>query len=203
MAKGGSRYGAGRPGYRLKAEQLQRIDVRIWARGGLLSLERSFSWSWNRGGEPSGSISVQVKPQSAVNLVYTATIQQRTQHINERVNLTYWPCRFGGQRPWFVCPRCAREVALLYMRAGRFACRHCQRVAYSSQSEDAMDRTWREQRRIEEKLGSDWQRPKGMRQRTYELLMDKLADCEMRREQAFCVAAARLLGERFTDRFYG
>ena len=56
---------------------------------------------------------------------------------------------------------------------------------------------------LEEKLGSDWQRPKGMRQRTYELLMDKLADCEMRREQAFCVAAARLLGERFTDRFYG
>jgi hypothetical protein len=57
-----------------------------------------------------------------------------------------------------------------------------------------MARTWREQQRIEEKIGDDWQRPKGMRQRTYERLLDRLADCELRRDQAFCVAAARLLG---------
>lgn len=203
MAKGGSRYGAGRPGYRLKAEQLHRVDVRTWARRGLLADEQSFSWCWNRGGEPSGSITVQVKPQSVVSLVYSATIQQTTQHINERVNIIQTPCRFGGQRPWFQCPRCARQVALLYMRAGRFACRHCQRVAYSSQSEDVMDRSWREQGRIESKLGVDWQRPKGMRLQTYERLMNRLADCEMRREKAFCVAAARLFGEKFTYPFCG
>jgi hypothetical protein len=108
------------------------------------------------------------------------------------VDLIYKPCNFGGARPWFQCPRCARQVAQLYMRAGRFACRHCQRVAYSSQAEDVLDRTWRKQQRLEAKLGEYWRRPKGMRQRTYERLLDGVRDCEERREAAFCVAAARL-----------
>lgn len=193
MAKGGSRLGAGRPAYKVKGEQLQRVDVRVWARKGLLTGNRFFNWSWNRGGEPTGSIGVNVTPQSAVTLDYSLTQNGERRSISERVALIYKPCNFGGARPWFQCPRCARQVAVLYMRSGRFACRHCQRVSYSSQSEDEMARTWREQRRIEEKIGEDWQRPKGMRQRTYERLMDRLTDCEMRRDEAFCVAAARLI----------
>jgi len=84
------------------------------------------------------------------------------------------------------------------MRAGRFACRHCQRVAYSSQSEDVMARTWREQRRIEERIGEDWQRPKGMRQHTYERLIDRLEDCQRRRDEAFFLVAARLFARSET-----
>jgi hypothetical protein len=200
MSKGGSRLGAGRPSYKVKGEQLQRVDVRVWARKGLLTGNRFFSWSWNRGGEPTGSIGVNVTPQSAVTLEYSLTQNGERRSISERVALIYKPCNFGGSRPWFQCPRCARQVAVLYMRSGRFGCRHCQRVSYSSQSEDEMARTWREQRRIEERLGEHWQRPKGMRLRTYDRLRDRLADCELRRDEAFCVAAARLLGERFTDR---
>jgi hypothetical protein len=194
MAKGGSRLGAGRPGYKAKGEQLQRVDVRVWARQGLLSRARAFSWSWNRGGEPTGSIAVNVIPQSAVRLIYTITTGGEKRDIDDRVTLIYKPCNFGGARPWFQCPRCARQVAVLYMRSGRMACRHCQRVAYSSQSEDVMARTWREQRRIEERLGDHWQRPKGMRQRTYGRLLDRLADCELRRDEALCVAVGRLFG---------
>lgn len=193
MGQGGARYGAGRPAYRAKGEQLQRVDVRIWARQGYLSRARAFSWTWNRGGEPTGSIGVTVVPQSAVNLAYTVTNHNITQHINDRVALIYKPCNFGGARPWFQCPRCARQVAQLYMRAGRFACRYCQRVAYSSQAEDALDRMWRKQQRLEAKLGEYWRRPKGMRRRTYERLIDGVRDCEERREAAFCIAAAKLL----------
>lgn len=192
MAKGGSRLGAGRPGYKVKGEQLHRVDVRVWARQGQISRAHAFSWSWYRGGEPTGSIGVTVFPQSAVRLIYTMTADGEKRNIDERVALIYKPCNFGGARPWFQCPRCARQVAVLYMRSGRMACRHCQRVAYSSQSEDVMARTWREQRRIEDRLGDDWQRPKGMRQCTYGRLMDRLASCEQRREEAFCVAAQRL-----------
>ena len=195
MAKGGSRLGAGRPGYKVKGEQLHRVDVRVWARQGLLSRARAFSWSWNRGGEPTGSIGVNVIPQSAVRLIYTMTTDGEKRNIDDRVALIYRPCNFGGARPWFQCPRCTRQVAQLYMRAGRFACRHCQRVAYSSQSEDVMARTWREQRRIETRLGDDWQRPKGMRQRTYERLLDELDDCQERKDLAFNDALARLLGQ--------
>jgi hypothetical protein len=194
MAKGGSRLGAGRPGYKVKGEQLQRVDVRVWARQGYLSRARAFSWSWNRGGEPTGSIGVTVFPQSAVRLIYTMTADGEKRNIDDRVALIYKRCNFGGARPWFQCPRCTRQVAQLYMRAGRFACRHCQRVAYSSQSEDVMARMWRKQHRIETSIGDDWQRPKGMRRSTYERLIDRLADCEERKEAAFCLAAARLLG---------
>lgn len=192
MAKGGSRFGAGRPGYKVKGEQLHRVDVRVWARQGLLSRARAFSWSWNRGGEPTGNIGVSVMPGSSVNLTYAVTIHKITQQVDDRVALIYKPCNFGGARPWFQCPRCARQVAVLYMRSGRFACRHCQRVAYSSQSEDEMDRMWRKQQGIEARLGENWQRPKGMRQRTYERLRDRLRDCEMKREEALYVVAARL-----------
>jgi hypothetical protein len=196
MGQGGARYGAGRPAHRAKGEQLQRVDVRIWARQGYLSRARAFSWTWNRGGEPTGSIGVTVVPQSAVRLGYSATINGERRIIDDRVELIYKPCNFGGARPWFQCPRCARQVAQLYMRAGRFACRHCQRVAYSSQAEDVLDRTWRKQERLEAKLGENWRRPKGMRQRTYERLMDGVRDCEERREAAFCIAAARLFAAK-------
>ena len=81
------------------------------------------------------------------------------------------------------------------MRAGRFACRHCQRVAYSSQSEDVLQRTWLKQRKLEARLGEDWQqRPKGMRHATYERLLDRLHDCEVQRDMAFCERAGRLFG---------
>ena len=79
------------------------------------------------------------------------------------------------------------------MRAGRFACRHCQRVAYATQSCDALDRMWRKQAKLEARLGENWRRPKGMRQHTYDRIFDAVMDCEDRRNNAFCVFAARIL----------
>ena len=81
-------------------------------------------------------------------------------------------CPYAGTRPRFNCRRCARRVAVLYLCRGYFACRHCQRVAYSSQSDDALDRMWRRQSKIEARLGENWQRPKGTRQHTCERLVD-------------------------------
>ncbi len=194
MSRGGARFGAGRPGYRVKAEQLKRIDVRDWARRGFLRCPCSFSWSWHRGGEPTGSIGVRVHGPDALTLNYTVTLDNVAREVAERLPIVATKLPYGGARPWFSCPYCARRVAVLYLRGGRFGCRLCKRVSYSSQSEDALDRTWRVQRKIEAKLGEYWQRPKGMRQRTYRALIHRLTDAEERREQAFAVVAQRLLG---------
>lgn len=194
MAKGGARFGAGRPAYKIKGEQLQRIDVRVWARRGMLKRAGWFSWSWNRGGEPTGSIGVQVDSETALTLQYTVTTDSGKRGIDERVSLAQSACNFGGTRQWFCCTRCARRVAVLYLRGGRFACRHCQRLAYSSQSEDAIDRTWTKQRKIEARLGGNWQRPKGMRFSTYERLWAELRDCERRRDEALAVFVQRFIG---------
>lgn len=200
MAKGGMRLGAGRPAYKVKGEHLQRVDVRVWARRKWLDHQGSFSWSWSRGGEPMGSISVLVQSRSAVTLQYTISSNGEARHFNERVSVIYKPCNFGGSRPWLQCPRCARHVALLYLRGGRFACRHCQRVAYSSQAEDAIGRTWRKQAKIEARLGDNWERPKGMRIRIYNLLINSLIGCEQRRDEAFGIVAMRLFGNTLKDR---
>ena len=189
MAKGGARYGAGRPAYRVKAEQVMRVDIRIWHKRGLLWDGGRNTWSWSRGDERAGSITFSVSEQS-VRLTYAVNGLDASQTIPR----TSTPCHYGGARPWFLCPLCQRRTALLYMRAGRFACRHCQRVAYSSQSEDVVGRTWIKQRKQEARLGDDWQRPKGMRHSTYERLLDRLQDCEERREMAFCERVGRLFG---------
>lgn len=48
-------YRAGRPGYKAKAEQLHRVDIRQCHRGAYLRPGRSFSWSWNRASLPDQS----------------------------------------------------------------------------------------------------------------------------------------------------
>lgn len=194
MGTGGMRCGAGRPRYRAKAEQLCRVDVREWARRGYLRGAGAFSWSWHRGDQPAGSIGVSVHGPAALTLGYTFGTGKDARDVAERLNLVSTPCGYGGQRQWFACPRCGRRVAILYLRGGYFACRLCKRVAYSSQSEDAIGRLWRRQGKIEKRLGEDWQRPRGMRQRTYDRLFAELLDCEERRDAALCMVAARILG---------
>jgi hypothetical protein len=200
MGTGGMRLGAGRPGYRAKAEQLHRVDVRIWVRQGYLNAACAFSWAWHGGGEQSGSISVHVHAPDVLTLRYTITQNDVARDVVERVTLARTACPYGGKRPWFNCTRCARQVAVLYLRRGYFACRHCQRVAYSSQSDGVLDRMLRKQAKIEARLDDDWRRPKGMRRQTYERLLDTLEDCAARRDAAFIVAAQRLLGRAGLDR---
>ena len=47
--------------------------------------------------------------------------------VKERVRLTWTPCNFGGERPWFICLRAGsgRKVAVLYGPGRYFLCRHC------------------------------------------------------------------------------
>jgi hypothetical protein len=66
--------------------------------------------------------------------------------VNETVRIVRVLCRFGGARPYFVCPgvvngtACDWRVAKLYGPGRFFMCRHCCRLAYASQSEDAQRR---------------------------------------------------------------
>jgi hypothetical protein len=192
MGTGGTRYGAGRPGYKVQSGQVLSIDVRDIARRGHIDRSAAFSWRWTRGDEPMGNIGITVQARTALTLTYCITQAGQAQNFAERVALTYTPCHFGQSRPWLLCPRCGHRVAKLYMRSARFACRCCQRVAYASQSQDALDRLWGRQHKMEAKLREYWQRPKGMRQRTYDRLIDGLSDCEQRREDALAAFMLRM-----------
>ena len=194
MSRGGSRFGAGRPAYRAKAENLMRLDIRVWHKQGLLRSGVTRSWSWSRSGKPAGSIRFSID-DSQIRFMYSINGSDASQTISR----TSTPCHFGGSRQWFCCPICQKRTALLYMRSARFACRACQKVAYSSQSEDVMDRMVRKQNQIETSIKENAKRPRGMRQSTMKLLFARLEDSEQRWGNALYAKGARLFGRDFKN----
>ena len=171
MAKGGSRFGAGRPGHRLKAEASKRIDIRRWHRGGDLNAVSAFNWRWTRDGVATGNINV-VFEAGVVRLIYS--IQNHADQwrdASQAITVTTTPCHYGGSRSWFACPICRARVAVLYMRAGRFACRHCNRISYASQSGSARGRICTRYHKLEALL--DEGKPKWQRWATFDKLEDR------------------------------
>lgn len=193
MAKGGSRYGAGRPGWRRKAESSLRIDLRALIRKRLLE-GRWFSWTWTNShtGEEVGSISMKGN-LSQLELSFSADGLPKAQTMTiERT-----ACHFGGSRAWVRCCGCHKRVAVLFFGRGRFTCRTCALVTYSSQCEDSMARAWRRQSRLESKLEENWTRPSGMRQATYKRTIAAIMKCEDQRDMFLAAFLGRLgmLGE--------
>ena len=93
------------------------------------------------------------------------------------------PCRFGGRRPWFLCPVCRYNAAILYAAGDTWACRKCLGLSYASQSECALIRVHNRLVKIENRLekskyGESCGRPKGMHRRTYARLMAERAHTE-------------------------
>jgi hypothetical protein len=178
MGRGGSRFGAGRPGWRGKAEHCLRLEVRALHKAGALRPGATCTWTWRRGGEQTGNVGL--RAEASALIVLCAIDGKNADH---RLTLDSTPCHFGGARAWFRCPQCFRRSLVLYLRGGApFRCRHCARVSYTSQSEDAMARTWRKQRKLEARLGEHGARPKGMHWRTFERLHDAIQECEERRD---------------------
>lgn len=92
------------------------------------------------------------------------------------VHLSWTPCGWGGERPWFLCPACKRRAAVLYFGAVP-ACRRCARLVYPSTREDPTDRALRRANELRARLG--WPRGiihgiggrrRGMHGQTYERL---------------------------------
>lgn len=90
-----------------------------------------------------------------------------------------------------MCPFCGRRVANLFLRVPGFGCRCCSQVAYSSQSEDYIDRMRRHQYRLERRLGPNFTRPKGMHKATYERLKRASLELMLAREDAIDAECAR------------
>jgi hypothetical protein len=181
MGKGGTRYGAGRPGWHAKAEACQRLDVRTMRRQGALRPSSGGLWGWTNSetGERVASITYSNKADgSAVVLKY----QCNGEPCEHSIGLTSTHGPVGGVRPWFRCPVGNERVAILYFRHGRFACRRCNRIAYMSQSEDWLGRVWRRQRKIEARLAEDSARPIGMHGKTYRRLLAEMEQCEVAKD---------------------
>jgi hypothetical protein len=110
-----------------------------------------------------------------------------TSGADATVQVEWTPCRFGGERSWFRCPRCDTRRGRLHYVAGAWACRVCHNLRYKSQRQTLPDRRLDRAHRIRrDVLGQEgWfrvgdplpRRPKGMKMRRHhELCMQVLAD---------------------------
>lgn len=186
MAKGGARCGAGRPSYKVKAEHLQRVDIRIWRQRGLLWVGGTNSWSWWRGSERTGTITFTVNANS-VWLAYSVNGQDASQAINT----TTTPCGYGGSRRWFCCPSCSGRCEVLYQRSGRFACRSCQRVSYTSQSGSESDRVHARYHKLHTLIENG--KPKWQRWTTFNRLEEKFERADESANQMLWKVIQRLM----------
>ena len=138
-------FGSGRPSGsgRDKVEACRSIDVNRLQREGCLRAGWAGGWQWTRDGEKVASINMRAE-HDRLHLSYRVRIGGgEWEDVDETVRIVRVPCRFGGARPYFICPgvvngiACGRRVAKLYGPGRYFLCRHCYRLAHASQSEDA------------------------------------------------------------------
>lgn len=165
-------------------------------KAGCIKPHNWFGWQWkNDDGEEVASVSCKVNYEAnglTVTYRWKNSYETEWQPVDRHVWLTSTACNYGGARWWFRCPCCQRRAAVLYIMGGALRCTRCGRLSYSSQRGDAMDRTWIKQSKLEARLLKNWQKPKRMRQKTFERLRDKIFECEMQRDDALTVAMARL-----------
>jgi hypothetical protein len=195
-------YGSGRSGYRGVLEHYWSLDVNRFQREGMLHRSGWTTWAWYEDDERVASIGIGFSPES-LELQYTINPgEPEAQQKRHRVPVTWTPCHYGGERPWFVCPNqlCRRRVGKLYLCGGYFICRHCTRAAYASQNETRSDRLMRRARKIRRRLGagvdlteSIWRKPKGMHWRTFERLCDEAETAD----NMSLLLAVRRFGIRF------
>ena len=186
-------------------ESNRRLDINRLRQAGCLQPGYWGSWEWKQDGERVAWIQLR---REGDRLVLSYRVRQHGgawQDVEQPTPIVWMPCRFGGTRPWFVCPgiingiTCGHRVAKLYGAGAYFLCRHCYRLAYASQRKDRHDRALRRANNIRMQLGGEPgiasefpARPKGMHHQTYERLQSAVVNAEILAQERLVIALARL-----------
>lgn len=204
-------YGSGRQGWKPKAEHMQRLNVDKLHKSGDLQAGNFGTWQWSRYGEVYARVSWRADTAALMLDFGFTPYGDETRQISQHIPIVRQPCHFGNFRLYFNCPAnrsgraCNRRAVNLYFRGGYFLCRHCQRVAYASQSEGALDRALRaaDKRRAAIKADPGFEsiapKPKGMHWATYWRHMDVIDTADDLANRAFIAFAhdkfSRALGD--------
>ena len=153
---GGSRYGAGRPAHRPCESAYRSVDIRRFAREGMLNRPGRHGWCWYN--DDLGTVAtIRLYVDNVARFIrfeYRETIAGRSRDVRIAAWTETTPCNFGGVRWWFRCPNCRRRCARLFIVNRGMGCLVCLRMAYASQREDSIGRSWRRTQKIEVALGS-------------------------------------------------
>jgi hypothetical protein len=197
-------YGSGRPrrSERLTTEKCWSLDVNWLHCKGSLCPGCSSVVSWKDQRNQEASIALQTAIDS-VALAYCVGSEE----ISRDVAIVWAPARFGGVRPYFLCPgaACGRRVVKLYFRERDFLCRHCHGLAYDSQGEDELARAERRANKIMHRVGGEFctsafpKKPKGQWRRTYTRRREQAFEADMLASRVFLARMARRIGGLITD----
>ena len=151
-----------------------KLDVRLLAREGALTVGCECVVRWNAGGRPRAQLRHARELQ--LHFRYGLDVQDgRRSEPAVCVALTWTQCDYGGRRPWFLCPcgGCGRRVAILY-GGSDFGCRACRRLTYNTQRVPSASRSLERAQRLRVRLGGSVDmtqpfphKPKGMHFLTY------------------------------------
>jgi hypothetical protein len=189
--------------------QHRSFGIKDWVERGLVEPDNDFTQIWlDKEGRPEASVGIRVEKVSPVHpslagllpdgdLVddrVQAVLHYRagpalddTRPITDIIVLVQSPRGFAGQSWWFCCPGCGRRVADLYPHEAYFHCRKCCGVSYQSQRETRRAHGQAKVARFKQQLGATGgygepvpERPKGMQWRTYERLLEEMAEAGWR-----------------------
>ncbi len=195
---GGSSSGRYRTRNRGAVEHTLRLNMSDLKRLGFLrpGARMSGAVKWNRNGRQTAAINLAMNltaPDAGfAELTFTVDGESRMQ----RIAIDADPCRFGGRRFYFICPRTAVRCSVLCCVGGVFASRQFHRLSYASQSEDELGRLYRVRSKAEARaLGKDGHpRPRSANRAR---LVAKWIDAETAADDLFATEAMRRFGYMF------
>jgi hypothetical protein len=158
-------------------ESQHQVDIQWLKKQGDLQPGTVGSLSWSCRDKWTGSIGYMVGVDRMVLNYRHRPHGGDWEDVEQVIFFDRTSCNYGGSRPWFLCSRCQRRVAVLYGAGKYFLCRHCYNLTYASQQESRADRLMRKARKIRERLGASNNlmvpilfKPKNMHQKTFERL---------------------------------
>lgn len=133
-----------------EADSLEQISISFlkklcFLNGGVRT--GTLNWTY-KGSDYKSSVGIEASVfnassfESYIRIHYTQTDRNTNEKkdFDYRIPLTTTPCRYGGNRYWFICPwskngaYCGRRVGKLYKDGDYFACRHCYELTYASRN---------------------------------------------------------------------
>jgi len=170
-----------RYGTKQTVEGLKKLDMNRLHRKGLLEPGCRGSVSWSKGENERSSIGFEAEDGwLLLEYRYKRNLSEEWEYVRYPVRLTWTPCNYGGERPWFICPgvvngyHCGRRVGKLYLRGKYFLCRHCHDLTYKSRNDGQKYRALHKCQRIRRRLDGSANmmepfppKPKGMHFDTY------------------------------------
>jgi len=107
-------------------ESCRCIDVLDWHRRGCLRSPRRFSWAWKQDGKRVASINVETERQRVTLKYRSRPYGGDWADAKQQFPVAWTPCRFGGDRPWFICsvyangtPMAERDLRIISLTENR------------------------------------------------------------------------------------